>query len=77
MAKRTAKLQTGMTADPKNADGLVFWLRLRGKNGELQMTSETYPTRSNAKRARGQCLESFADVLRAEGWTVEPPEVKP
>ena len=73
MAKRRAKL-TVMEIKHVGIPGPDRWLRLVGRSGEIQLAGESV---SNAKRARAACIRSFADVLRAEGWTVEPPEVKP
>ena len=72
MAKRTAKLTI-------EGPGLLkdhFWVQMRARNGEIIISGETYPSKANAKRARAAILRSMIDVLRAEGWTVEPPEVK-
>lgn len=74
MAKRTAKLEIEGWEENTARYGPSQWLRLKARNGEPLMHSEIV---AQPKRARAACIRSFADVLRAEGWTVEPPEVKP
>lgn len=50
-----------------------FW-HAKSSNGEIQAHGELHPSRSNAKRAASDFLTgTCVQLLRAMGWTVEPP----
>lgn len=55
--KRTAKLEVF-----QEATETAFRYRLRGKNGEIMLASEGYPTRGNALRAARRVVQAAMDA---------------
>lgn len=57
MARHTVALQVF-----REINGLAYRYRLRGRNGEIMLASEAYPTRGNALRAARQAKAAMAQA---------------
>lgn len=55
-------MQRPQLVDQRESDAGQFWYTVRGGNGSNVLTSETYPTRSNAIRAARAYIASIDPV---------------
>ena len=68
--RRTSRLTVRQREELTDDGEAVFWFVVKGRNGHITVVSETFPTRSNAKRAARRFIDEIAPVpVTFEYWT--------